>query len=131
MNVLRETLKEIQNGKTTFQPISRSESDMRGFQPIAKILSSANNKGLLESFFSHKETETYHNWYDIVIVKGGLSHKGEQYLTEIHNKNAKRKDDIIQLKPSIYGIGIDLKALWRHVENHWNNTSNFFVEYKA
>jgi hypothetical protein len=27
-----------------------------------------------------------------------------------------RTEDVIQLKPNIYGIGVDLKALWRKLK---------------
>ncbi len=119
MNVFQEILQEIQEGRTTFNPISQSLTEMKNFQPIAKVLLFANEEGLLEGYFSHKESETAYSFYDFVLVKGGLSHHGKLYLENI--KNTKNMDNIIQLKPSVYGIEIDLIALWNHWKAYYLN----------
>lgn len=116
MNVFQEILQEIQEGRTTFNPISESLIEMKKFQPIAKILLFANEEGLLEGYFTHKESETAYNFYDFVLVKGGLSHHGKLYL-----ENIKNTDNIIQLKPSVYGIEIDLIALWNRWKAYYSN----------
>jgi hypothetical protein len=114
MNTLTSMLEEIRAGTTRFAPISNSESDMRDFQPIAKILVYAHEEGLLESCVPHKESRTAHGWYDRVIVRGGLSYKGEMFLTKPPSTSDDTKlSEIVQLKPSIYGVGIDLKELWK------------------
>jgi len=114
MGTLISILEEIRSGVTSFEPISNSESDMRDFQPIAKILVHAHKEGLLESCIPHKESQTAHGWYDLVLVRGGLSYKGEMFLTKPPSTVDDNKlSEIVQLKPSIYGIGIDLKALWK------------------
>lgn len=113
MTILRSLLEEIKAGTSTFKPASGEEADMWDFQPIAKILDYASSEGLLESFLPHKESETGNGWYDLVLVRGGLSHKGEMFLANPSTEAEKKIESIIQLKPSIYGIGIDLNALWR------------------
>ena len=50
---------------------------MWDFQHIAKVLEHANREGLLEGYSPHQETGSGNHWYDLVRVKGGLSHKGE------------------------------------------------------
>lgn len=90
---------------------------MWDFQPIAKILDYANNEGLLEDFLPHKESQSGNGWYDLVLVNGGLSYEGEMFLTKPSAESEKKIESIIQLKPSIYGIGIDLNALWKRWKN--------------
>lgn len=118
MNVLKEILEEIQEGRTIFNPISQSSVEMKNFQPIAKILLFAHKEGLIEGFAEHKESETAYNLYDFVLVKGGLSYQGEKYLQNIEDENTEKINKIIQLKPSIYGVEIDIIALWKHFKNH-------------
>ena len=119
MNVFKEILQEIQEGRATFNPISESLADMKNFQPIAKIILFAYDEGLLEGCSAHKESETAYNFYDFVLVKGGLNYQGEQYLQNIEDENIEdenieKMNKIIQLKPSIYGVEIDIIALWKH-----------------
>lgn len=117
-STLESVLQEVRSGTSSFAPASNSEEDMRDFQPIAKILVYAQQEGLLEKCIPHKESGTGSDWYDLVVVRGGLSYKGEKLLSEPPAAAADQKlSDIIQLKPSVYGIGIDLKALWLRWKN--------------
>jgi hypothetical protein len=120
MTTLRSLLEEIKGGTLTFKPLSPKEADMWDFQPIVKVLEYANSEGLLDGYLPHKETSSGNHWYDLVRVKGGLSHKGEMFLTNPNTEVEKKMESIIQLKPNIYGIGIDLKALWKR----WKNRSD-------
>jgi hypothetical protein len=99
MDTLRSVLKKIQDGMTHFEPTSNDEKDMRDFQTIAKVLMRAHDQGLLESCVPHKESATGNRWYDSVLVSGGLSYKGEKFLTEPTDKNIETKlDEIVQRK---------------------------------
>lgn len=114
MNTLKSVLQEIQVGKVSFTPHSSGEQDMEEFQVIAKILLHADRRGLLESCKPHKESSTKNHWYDLVMVNGGLSYDGEQYLARDKEEDSdKELKEIIQLKPNIHGVGVDIKALWR------------------
>jgi hypothetical protein len=117
MTILRSLLQEIKSGILTFKPLSTKEADMWDFQPIAKVLEYANSEGLLESYLPHKESSSGNRWYDLVQVKGGLSHKGEMFLANPKPEIEEKMETIIHLKPSIYGIGIDLNALWKRWKN--------------
>ena len=117
-STLESVLLEVRSGTSNFAPASNSEEDMRDFQPIAKILVYAQQEGLLEKCIPHKVSGTGNDWYDLVMVRAGLSYKGEKLLSEPSAVAADQKlGDIIQLKPSVYGIGIDLKALWLRWKN--------------
>jgi hypothetical protein len=111
MNALRTVLKEVQSGKTDFRPASTDEKDMEDFQAIAKLLVYAKDEGPLETRLPHKEGESAHGWYDIVVVRGGLSHKGEMLLAQ--PDTGSKWYDFLQLKPGIFGINYDLKAAWQ------------------
>ena len=47
------------------------------------------------------------------MVAGGLSYKCERVLSERDAMEVEKLSDPIELKPSIYGVGVDLKELWR------------------
>lgn len=117
MTILKSVLEEIKSGTTIFEPASEKEADMWDFQPIAKILDYANSEGLLKNYLPHKDSQTGNDWYDSILVKGGLSYKGETFLTNPSEEVGKKIENIIQLKPSIYGIGIDLNVLWKRWKN--------------
>ena len=112
MDILKEVLKEVQNGQIEFKPISQSLTDIQDFQFIAKTLSFANSEGLLEEYIPHKNTDDENNLYDLIIIPRGLSYKGNQYLLNQKVNNVEQNNEIIILKPSLFGVGIDLKALW-------------------
>ncbi len=113
MTTLRSLLEEIKSGVLAFKPVSEKEADMWDFQPIAKALEYANSEGFLEGYLPHKESTSGNRWYDMVLVEGGLSHKGEMFLANPNPEVEEKMESIIQLKPNIYGIGIDLNALWK------------------
>lgn len=61
----------------------------------------------IQKYVSNKNTDT-----------NGLSYQGILYLEGSDEKNkTKTKNDILLLKPSFFGIGIDLNALWRRWKN--------------
>lgn len=112
MDILRAILQEVLDGTTVFKPKSSSEQDMQEFQPIAKVLAYADRQGFLEHYVPHKESSTGNMWYDLVMVSGGLSYEGEQFLATPASGAEADLEQIIHLNPSIYGVGVDLWALW-------------------
>lgn len=76
MDVIKQLLTEIKEGKSSFQPASNSKADMADFQSVAKILIYADQEDWLNSIEVHRESRTKNNWYDLIIVQGGLSYKG-------------------------------------------------------
>ena len=119
MDAIRQLLTEIKEGKSSFRPDGDSKDHMTDFQSVAKMLIYAEQEGWLNSIKVHKESMTANNWYDLIIVQGGLSYKGEQYLTNPPAANGSSSDsqeDIIELKPNFMGLGINLNALWRYLK---------------
>ena len=66
----------------------------------------ASDQGYLESFHAHKESVTGNDWYDLVLVSHGLSHKGELFREgSKQTKTTNREpEDIVQIRPSFGGI---------------------------
>lgn len=118
MNALRSVLEEVRSGTTTFRPVSMDQKNMEEFQPIAKLLVYAMEEGLLENCVPHKESGTSHSWYDLVMVLGGLSHRGEMLLAKPDEDSSWY--DFLQLKPGAFGVNYDLKAAWER----WKETRN-------
>lgn len=122
MDILRAILQEVADGTTAFKPKNSSNQGMQNFQPIAKVLAYADRQGFLESFIPHKESSTGNRWYDLVMVPSGLPYEGEQFLFSAASGSEPSLEQIIQLKPSIYGVGVDLWALWRKCKMRLNKS---------
>lgn len=117
MNPLYEILQAINNGLTTYKPIGNTEEEMRDFQSVVKLLQYAEREGFVEKLKIHTESRTRHSWHDLVLVQGGLTFEGMEYIKNkpfLDKNNA--EEDIIELKPNISGIGIDLRALGRWIK---------------
>ena len=112
MSVLEAVLREIDDGRASFEPVSKSDAGMIDLQPIAKALVFADGEGYLDGFLPHKESQTGNRWYVQILITNGLSHKGSLFLAAPTQKTEESLASAIQLKPSIYGIGVDLNALW-------------------
>lgn len=108
-------LQKIKDGEKSFRPTSNSTEDMNEFQSVAKALLFANEEGLLDGFHFHKESHTGNHWYDLIMVKNGLSYKGEIHLDLHLNPPKEKPEEILELKPSFNGMSVDLKALWRRI----------------
>jgi hypothetical protein len=101
MDRLREVLALIDSGKSSFRPESQSDNNLRAFQSVAKTLIYAKNEGLIEELIPHKESRTGHSWYDLIILRGGLTYKGEQLLNS--NETITLPKESIIIKELIVG----------------------------
>lgn len=114
MDILKSLLEAIQSGQKSFKPVSQNFEDMNEFQTVAKALLFAEGEGYLDKCIHHRESSTSNSWYDLVFVQNGLSHKGAQYVSEPNALVEKRFDEeIVQLRPNFFGLGVDLRAAWR------------------
>ena len=120
MDPIIQILIEINEGRTSFKPVSNSKEDMDDFQSVAKLLQYINEQGYLDSFNIHRENVSGNRWYDLAMTTG-LSYKGEQFLSvdseEKQPNSSSQSEDIIELHPNIAGIGINLNAFWRWCTN--------------
>lgn len=115
--ILEELLQAVRDGERSFRPASSGPEDMKVFQAIAKAFVFARDEGYLNRCTIHEERQSGDDLYDLVVVQGGLSHKGEEFLTNPHIDAERRLEEIVELRPNIGGFGINLRALWRRFRN--------------
>jgi hypothetical protein len=85
VDLTKSILREIANGKNKFEPQDSSIQAIKEFQPIAKRLKSAHEKNLIsKAFFQVTGTREIHGMYITVLVSGGLTLGGEEYLNGTH-----------------------------------------------
>ncbi|WLT37383.1 hypothetical protein NON20_16075 [Synechocystis sp. B12] len=92
MEDLKKTLKLIYKGETCFKPHNESDEALKLFQEKAQCLIYAKNKGFIEGIKTHTESKTGNNFYDLIIVTGGITYEGSCFLkgdskAENSNKN--------------------------------------------
>ena len=121
MEDLRKILAQVKEGRMSFQPESPARDDMAAFQPVAKALLHAKQMGYLEDCHAIKENVTGSGYYASVMLRGGLSYAGEMFLSgprtaeQSQTKQPPGSEDVIDLKPNFFGLGVNLNALWRRV----------------
>lgn len=81
MDVLRDVLEQVRNGKRDFTPDGDSRDEIIAFQEIAEALVHANDLGYLECL-GNRESDSGERLYSMVIVTSGLTYPGQQYLGE-------------------------------------------------
>jgi len=116
MDQLREALRQVQVGVKSFEPDSSTIDAINAFQPLAAALKHANDLGYFSAAFRRSKMIGTHGCILQVIVTTPLSYEGAKFLQTAAsaNENERSRDaDIFQLKPSVWGVSIDLKALYR------------------
>ena len=113
MQLLKILLKRIQNGERSFAPENENEIDE--FQSTAKRLLFAHENGYIEKMSQSKSYRVAGGLVNAVIISGGLTFKGERYLEQANNdiNTANQSEDIIEVKPSFWGVSININALCR------------------
>ena len=83
MDELREALLKVRSGMSDFAPPSESLEDFRDFQPLAKCLYAAHEDGLIQDAqFVVRHMRERHGWLKAVLTSGGLTYKGDQWLSQ-------------------------------------------------
>ena len=81
LSTLTDVLKQVKAGVRLFDPEDRSIDSMIAFQPTGKALIHAHREGLLEQCEFKKESYRGDLLISAAIVVGGLSYKGDEFLT--------------------------------------------------
>lgn len=119
MELMREVLQKIKSGKMHFQPHSTSAEALQEFQPIAQRIESAARRGWIhDAKIERSRARATYNLAKQVIAVGPLTLEGEKFLAETQSPSVAPQaipKEIFQLKPSIYGLGVDLKAAYSWV----------------
>lgn len=60
--------------------------------------------------------EIMRNSIDNSYVPSSIYHKAKQELEFRNNqRQSSRKEEVLKISPEIYGVGINLKALWKKI----------------
>ncbi|MCG7569292.1 hypothetical protein MHM89_05055 [Pseudoalteromonas sp. CNC9-20] len=115
MKLLKELLQRVREGQSSFSPKDESLESLQEFQPIATRLISAYEQNYIQELKHSKSYRVAGGLVNAVIISGGLTFEGEQFLqTEKgSSQQTKGSEDIIDLKPNFFGIGINLNAIYK------------------
>lgn len=80
--LMHEVLRKINSGVTSFSPTSSSTDDIKNFQSLAKTIVHAHSLGYIEQMIPRKEHHSGNGYYAVMLVRGGLTYKGELQLQE-------------------------------------------------
>lgn len=84
--LLHEVLRKIHSGVKSFEPDSSSSDDIKNFQSLAKTIVHAHSLGYIEQMIPRKEHYSGNGYYAVILVRGGLTYKGEQLLQQFSGK---------------------------------------------
>ena len=128
MEQMREILKSIHdNGEMSFQPKDDSPAAVKEFQAIAKRIRAAHEKGyLVNANFLVSNMEETAGYTLNVIVNGGLTFEGEQFL-EAQQKEAEKPAlvstdkpaDLIKFEPRIFWLKFEGNEIYRRLKRWW------------
>lgn len=98
MSDLTDILKRVKGGESSFKPDDHSPESLHRFQSIGKALAHASREGLLEHCEFSKDSMDGDLYYNMAIVIGGLSFKGDEYLRQ----ETTLKGWLLKRSPSIF-----------------------------
>lgn len=130
MNRLVASLKLVADGLTDAAASDYPAEKYDEFQALVESLSEAKALGLVyEVAIQRSMLRATYNHAVRVLVAGGLTPAGKQWLSDYAEEQERKKirdaqrtaqipsvkqePEVFQLKPTIWGMGVDLKALWR------------------
>ncbi len=128
MEKMREILSRIHdNGEMSFQPKDDSPAAVKEFQAIAKRLVAAHEKGyLVNAHFRVSNMRETAGYTLHVIVNGGLTFEGEQFLESQQKEiekpapvSADKPPDLIKFEPKLFGIKLEGNELYRRLKRWW------------
>lgn len=109
MELTKSILKEISTGKNKFKPDDNSEESIKKFQKIANRIKFAFDKNLIkDARFPVSYEGGTHGMYIMVLISGGLTFEGEQYIDGSHRdflENTMKNQTININAPSAIQIG--------------------------
>ncbi|MBU1308519.1 MAG: hypothetical protein KKE30_03170 [Gammaproteobacteria bacterium] len=123
MQQLKNILNFIQSGKISYQPERDDFDSLTKFQEIAKRILYAKSQGWIHDVKYQTDYRHPGRLIRNIIVLGGLTFQGEQLLKSriVGDGNAAFEEDIIELKPNIAGIGVNLNAAYRWFKSKFKN----------
>jgi hypothetical protein len=131
MEQMREILESIHHHEEMhFRPRNDSPEAVKEFQSIAKRIVAAHERGyLVSTHFLRSNMEETRGFILDIMVNGGLTFEGEQFLSNPPKQDlapalrgAEAGEDIIEIKPNVAGIGVNLNEAYRRLKRWWNKT---------
>ncbi len=127
MEQMKEILKRIQNGERIFHPTGDSIEAVKAFQPIAKRIVSANERGyLVNAIFLHSKMAGTVGDILNIIVNGGLTFEGEKFLESQQNEvkqsvpaSTDKQSELIKWEPKLLGFKLEGNELIRRLQRCW------------
>jgi len=112
---LKAILNSIDNGKYAYKPEQNDFESLKAFQDTAKRLIYAKEEGYISDLKHQIDYQKPGRLIRNLVVNGGLTLKGEQFLTSTQEESqaTEKTEDIIEIKPNIAGIGLNLNAAFR------------------
>lgn len=117
MEELKLILVRIKNGERSFRPQRNDSESLDEFQQVAMRIIHADKKGYIQEMKFLKDYTTTGGKIKNIVISGGLTFEGEQFLTMPVKMDcdASPKEDIIEIKPNIAGVGLNVNALCRYL----------------
>ncbi|ODB33958.1 hypothetical protein BB427_20345 [Pseudoalteromonas sp. BMB] len=117
MNLQKELLQRVHQGELSFSPKDESLESLHEFQSIATRLISAYEQNYIQELMHSKSYIVAGGLVNAVIIQGGLTFEGEQFLqTEKESsQQTKGAEDMIDVKPNLFGVGINFNAVYKRL----------------
>ena len=79
MKLMKDLIKQISDGRTSFEPEDTSLDELRKFQQVATALLEAERLGYIQDVITHQESDSGHNHCDCVVV-GSATELGRNFV---------------------------------------------------
>jgi hypothetical protein len=120
---LKDILSLIQSGKISYQPERNDFDSLVKFQQIAKRILYAKSQAWIHDVKYQIDYQHSGRLVRNLSVQGGITLEGEQFIKSriAAGERVTFEEDIIELKPNIAGIGVNLNAAYRWFKNKFKN----------
>lgn len=121
MEQMKEILRRIHDGETSFKPKDDSPEAVKEFQPVAKRIFAAHEKGyLVNADFLNSKMEGTSDYVLNIIVTGGLTFEGERFLSSPPEPD-RAPADLIKFEPKFLGMKLEGNELYRRLKRWWQS----------
>ena len=79
MTSMKNLIKQVMDGRTSFEPENDSLDGLRAFQRVATSLLEAERLGYIQDVIPHQESDSGHDFYDCVVVGSATEH-GQSFV---------------------------------------------------
>lgn len=121
MEQMKEILRRIHDGETSFHPKDDSPEAVKEFQPVAKRIVAAHEKGyLVNAHFRRSNMRDTSGYVLEIVVTGGLTFEGERFLSSPPEQD-RAPADLIKFEPKFLGMKLEGNELYRRLKRWWRS----------